>query len=230
MSKKIELKSFSRDLKENNKQIRKDGYIPAVVYGLGMKNVNLKIKYSDFEKIPKHLRESGMVNLEVGGKNLLTLIKNVQIDPLKDKGMHIDFMQIDPDKPVEVEVALNFVGESPAVKEQGGMIVKNSHSILISCLPLDLVGRLKVDLENLKNISDKIQAGGLELPKGITLLSAPSDTIVSVVEPRIIEEEKPEETIEEEKKEGETEAEAKEGKGENKKDEKAPEADKKDKK
>ena len=225
MSKKINLKSFPRDLKENKKEIRKNGFIPAVIYGLGMENVNLKIKYSDFEKIPKHLRESSMINLEVDDKKFLTLIKDVQMDYVKNKGLHIDFMQIDSNKPIEIDVTLDFVGQSPAVKDQGGMIIKNSYNILVSCLPLDLVDKIEVDLKNLKNISDKIQAGDLELPKGMTLLTAPSDIIVSVLEPRIIEEET---TVEETK---ETEEETnKDKKEEEDKKEVAPETDKKDKK
>ncbi len=89
---------------------------------------------------------------------------------------------------VSAEVALVFTGESPAVKEQGGILVKTLDHLRVEGLPGDLVSEVSVDLAVLKNFEDRILVGGLSVPSGLTVLDA-KDEVVALVEPPRSEEE-----------------------------------------
>lgn len=216
MTKKIALKSLSRKkVEKNNKEIRRTGFVPGVLYGAGTDNITLKVKAVDLEKVFKEAGESTLVDLQIDDKPATKIIiKDVQIDSLKDTIRHVDFYQVDMTKTIEVEIPFEFINESGAEKEHGAMIMKNIASVLVKCLPGDLVENIEVDMSKLQNIGDVIRISDLELPKSFELMSDLNEAIISATEHKIEEEapivtEESEET-EEEKTDGETE-EAKEG-------------------
>ncbi len=177
------LEAAKREVKGG--KVREEGKIPAVVYGAGEPTQSLSIDKAKFEKLYSEAGEANLIDLVVDGKNDgKILIQEVQREPLKSKILHIDLKKIDMNKLLTAPVVIKFVGISDAVKNFGGILVKNVEEIEIECLPKDLVSEIEVDLNVLANLGDVIKIGGLKLPEGIKVVSpAPETPVVSVIEP-----------------------------------------------
>ena len=231
MSYSIEAKERVEALEET----RAAGMIPAVFYGPQVEAKSVAVDYRTFEKLYQTAGESNLIDLAVVNSDpAKVLIQEVQRDPVKGTIVHIDFRQIDMNKEISTAISLNYIGESAAVKEQGGTLMKGPDSLNIKCLPNDLVSQVDVDLSNLKTFEDIIRIGDLIMPHGITVVDN-QETLVAKVAPPLTEDqlkamEEAEATsvadieVEGEKKEGE-EGEAAEGekKGEAKDESKAEE-------
>lgn len=199
----IEIKAQKRDLKERNKEIRKEGFIPAILYGPGIKNIPLKLKIEDFKKVYKEAGETTLISLILdNGEKYLALIHDFQRDPLTEEFIHVDFFQPSLKEKVEAEVPLKFVGESYAEKNLGGVIIKEISELDVRSLPQDLPREIEVDISKLKEIGDEIKVKDLKIPEGVEVLRDEEDIIalVEVPEEEEMKEEKEEEEIKEEVK------------------------------
>ena len=143
----------------------------------------------DFKRLIKKSGESTVIDLRIDEKdNRNVLIYDTQKDPVKDSYIHIDFFQVRMDEEIETEVELEYVGEAPAVKELGGVLVKNIDAIEVKCLPADLPSSITVDISSLKTFEDRITLGDLNISKKIELSIDLETVIVLVSEPRSEEE------------------------------------------
>lgn len=192
---------------EKNSELRRAGIIPAVLYGNKTKNQNLKLKRNRFEKVFSEVGESGLIELNIDSKNKINaVVKEVQKDYVKNIFIHVDFYQVDMKKEIEVEIILNFIGESEAVKNKGGVLARNLNFVKVRTLPEDLIDEINVDLSSLKELHDKIKVSDLKISDKITMLSDANTMIVNVLEPKVIKEiEKQEVSAEEEKPDGKKE-------------------------
>lgn len=190
MTTKVELKAQARN--ESNgkaKKIRTTGFIPAVIYGFGKANQNIKVKKHDFEKVFAVAGEFNLVDLSIDeAAPSKVIIKDVQRDGITDGIIHIDFYQVDMAKKITTEIPLNFIGEAKAIKELGGTLVKNMDTVEVECLPGDLVSHIDVDISKLEVFDQFIRLHDLVLPKGITLAQVTNEAVVGVVETKIEEE------------------------------------------
>lgn len=208
MGKEINLSAELRKKEEDVKikEIRKSGYIPAVVYGPGLDNKNIKVKNLDFQRVFAEAGESHLIDISIGeGDPIKVIVKDTQKDPIKDNIIHIDFYQVDMNKKITAEIPLNFIGESKAVKEMGGTLVKKLDSLEVRCLPGNLVDKIDIDLSGLNNFHDSIRISDINLPAGMESAIDANEMVAGVSEPakEEVEEKKEEEGVEEEKKEGE---------------------------
>lgn len=186
--------------KDKAKNSRKRGKIPAILYGPGIKNLNLEVDPEEFEKIYKKVGTSSMFTLSVEKKKFLVLIQALQKDPIFDRPIHVDFFQPSLKEEIETKIPLVFEGEAPAVKELGGTLVRNFGEIEIKALPQNLPHEIKVDISNLKTFEDVVLVKDLKLPQGVKTIRNPEDIVAFVARPEKIEEElaKPiEEAVEE---------------------------------
>jgi len=200
-------------LGKKNDSLRKQGLIPAVLYGHGIKNQNLSIKENDFLKIYGQIGTSSLVDLSINeARPVKTLIHDLQRDPQTDNIIHVDFYQIKEDEKIKTEMLLEFIGEAPAVKELGGILVKNYDEIEIECLPkdLELINKIQVDLSQLANFNDAVHIKDLKVPSQIKILEDLEEAVVFISEPQEekVEEVKPIEAVEGITKEGEVAGEA----------------------
>lgn len=225
----LELKAQMReDVGKKLKSLRKQGIIPAVVYGSGHKPISIQIDYKEFEKVFEKAGESTIIKLKVnlpadkaGSPKLKVDDKNVLIydiakDPVSDKFIHVDFYQVRMDKAIKAEVPLVFAGEAPAVKTLEGVLIKNITEVEVEALPKDLPREINVDISVLDSFDKHIRVKDLILPPGVKLHLDPEEVIVSVLPPRAEEEikpaeEKPAEVVEPELAEGEKPAAGPEG-------------------
>ncbi|MCD4761961.1 50S ribosomal protein L25 [bacterium] len=207
------------------RKMRESGIIPAVLYGLGKENINLKIVKLEFERLYEQAGESTIFDLEIDGKDKVkVIIKEMQMDTIKDRILHVDFYRIDMKKPIDVEIPLVFVGEPKAVSDLGGTLIKNIEAIEIKSLPDNLPENFELDLTVLETFNDAIRVKDIKIPEGVEITRNPEDLIASVLEPRIVEEEKP---AEDETEEGESKEGDKKEEGESKEGDKKEEGDKK---
>jgi len=191
MVKKNKLQAFSREEKQKeSKKLRRSGFVPAVLYGSGSKNINLKVKRQDIEKMYAHNDVSGLIDLSIdGAEPVKTIIKDEQRDSLKDKLVHLDFYKVNMKNKIDVEVQLHFINESKAVRELGGVLIKNLETLEVKCLPSEMLEKIDIDLSALVTLDDHIRVGDLKLPEGIEVANHAEDVIAHVIEPKVVEEE-----------------------------------------
>lgn len=175
--------------------VRSNGMVPAVVYGARVENTSIFVPSAAFEKVLKVAGESSTVVLEIGDEKGATqkvdvLIHEVQVDPVRGFPIHIDFLAIDMNKPVEVQVPLEFTGIAPAEKNGLGVLVKVLHEVHIEALPKDLPHAITVDVSSLETLENQIHVKDLTLPKGVTMKTGADEVValVSVVKEEVAEE------------------------------------------
>lgn len=187
----IKLNALIREQKNLN-ILRQGGLIPAVLYGHNTDNVVLAVSVKEFDKIYKEAGESTIVELEFeSGKKKEkrpVLIHDVQFDCLKQTVAHIDFYQVRLDEKIKTKVALEYIGEAPAVKAFGGILVKAIQEIEVEALPNDLPHNIIVDLTKLEVLDSDIYVKDLSIPPRVKIFVSPDTVVASVTPPRSEEE------------------------------------------
>lgn len=194
-----------KDIGKKVKILRERGLLPAVLYGPKTKNLSLEISAKEFEKAYKAAGKSSLISLEIEGKKALVLIHEVEKEPLTGNPIHVDFYQPRLDEEIEARIPLVFEGDSLAIKDLGGTLIKNIQEVIVKALPQNLPHEIKVNIEKLKTIEDSILIKDLILPQGVKALKDPEEIIAIVSLPEKVEEElaKPvEEKVEEVEKVG----------------------------
>ena len=171
--------------KEGSSKVRRDGFIPAILYGSKQKALPIKIDAKAFDKV---VRQPGGVHSVIdfklpGHPDTIALVREIQRDPVSREVIHLDFEVIEADKPVQVIVPLHLVGVPKGVKE-GGVLEHITRDIDVKCLPRDIPGRWEVDVSQLA-IGDHLSVKDLVLPN-LEVLSDLNRTIATVVAPTII--------------------------------------------
>lgn len=201
---------------KKNKPLRKEGKLPAVLYGSKVKNTPLELDYKEFDKIYEEAGESSLISLKVKGKKDIyqVLIHETQKDPLTGDFIHVDLYQPSLTEKTEANIPLVFEGESEAVKSLGGTLIKNISEVEVKALPQHLPHDIKVNINRLKTFEDHIKISDLEVSKEVEILKDSGEIVASVVPLAKVEEElekpieeKPEEVERVEKKKGEEEKE-----------------------
>lgn len=172
------------ETKKKTLQLRKSGVIPAVVYGHKVDNLNVSVLENEFKKVYKTAGESTLVDLlvESSANPVKVIIQDVQLDPVMGDYLHVDFHQVNMKERLHTNISLKFVGEAPAVKSSGGVLITNKNSIEVKCLPADLIHEIEVDLSPLKNLEDSIRIKDLKVPKVIEVLDLPDEIVAIVTE------------------------------------------------
>ena len=179
-------------LGKNVKNLRKDGLMPAVIYGNKKESTPIVVKEKEFVKAWKLAGESSVLQIEVDGKKENVIIHDIAFDPLKDNPIHADFLAIEMNKPIKVDVKINFVGESPAVK-MGGSLVKVLHELNIEALPSNLPQEISIDISLLSDMGSLIKIEDIKISGDFKILNNPADIVVLVEAPKTEEELKIEE-------------------------------------
>lgn len=239
----MELKVIKREKTGKEvKALRKEGLIPAVVYGKGFTNLNLTLGLKDFKKIFQQAGHSSVVDLAVEGETgpIKVLVADTQVEPVKNEVIHVDFHKIDLSQKTTVKVPVEIVGLSPIVKSGEGILLTLLSEIEVEALPLDLPHQITVDVSHLENIGAALAIKDLPIDHSKVEVKGhkAEDLVVKVDYAIQIEKEEETKSVEEievltEKKEGEegAEGEATEEAGADKpKAKEGPKAEKEEKK
>lgn len=174
---------------EKPKELRRNGFIPAVVYGNEFANQKIALEKTNFLRIFKDAGTSNLIDLEVEGeKTVKTLIQETQIDPLNSGIIHVDFFKVNMKEKIHAEIPLKFIGDSKAVIENEGTLITPKNSIEVECLPADLIPELEVDISILDDFEKDIRVSDLKVPSGVEILDDQEEVIAHVEEPRSDEE------------------------------------------
>lgn len=195
--------------KKDAKKLRREGKVPCVLYG-GKKQIQFSIPERDFKPVV-FTPHTYLLELEVDGKTYNCILQDVQYHPVNDNILHVDFMEIFPDKPVTIAVPLHYTGTSKGILK-GGRLFRKYRKLTVSALPKDLPDEIVVDITEL-SINDSIKIEDLERPN-ITFLDPPTSVAVAIKTQRAIEEEEEEGEEGAEGEEGGEGAEGAEGKAE----------------
>jgi large subunit ribosomal protein L25 len=169
-------------------KIRKQGKIPAVVYGHKTESTNLEVNALEFAKAFRQAGESTIVNLSVEGQNTPVLIHDVHHHYLTEQPIHVDFYAVNMTEKLTATVVLHFIGESQAVKALGGTLAKNLAEVEVECLPADLPPFLEVDISGLNTFEDVIRVSDLKVSDKVEIKASPEEVVVRVDAPRSEEE------------------------------------------
>jgi len=229
----FKIKAEKREIfgKNASRRLRREGMIPAILYGADALNVPLTLKKQDvFMILRSDTGENTVFQVSFDSENRDVMIKELQRDPVTDEILHADFVHIAMDKVIRVDVSVESVGEAVGVKTEGGFVDFITREVEIECLPKDIPENIEVDISGL-HLRQSLKAGDITLPEGVKLIT-PSDTILVLIEvpskeeeieveeeeEEVIGEEEEPEVIGKEKPEKEKEEmEAKEEKGEKEK-------------
>lgn len=182
MSDTITLKAATREGGKALQVLRKQGRVPAVLYGHGVESKSLSLDQLEFSRVYKAAGENTIISLSVGeGKPVNVLIKETQLHPMTNRFVHADLFEVKMNEAIEADIPLEFVGEAPAVRESGGIFVRALEAVGVSALPADLPHTLPVDISSLKTFEDVIKIKDIQVPAKVTIKDD-LDTVVALVE------------------------------------------------
>lgn len=167
------------------RQLRSSGILPSVIYGKGRSTEALAVSFSDFIKVWREAGETSVVELDIEGSKENVLISDVAFDPMRNIPIHADFLAVRMDQIIKAMVPIEFVGESPAVKNLGAVLVKVMHEIEVEALPADLPNEIQIDISRLEAINDRITISNIPVQSGVLLKANPEDVVVLVSEQRV---------------------------------------------
>ena len=178
-----------------SRRLRRQGKVPAVIYGAGRDPRNLMF---DHNKVLRQLEDpsfySSILNVKVGEKSRAAIVKDIQRHPSKKQIIHIDLQRIVEDEQIKMQIPIHYLGEEDAVgvKIGGGTVTKIMTELEISCLPKDLPEFLEVDISELE-LDQMLNVSDISLPEGVEIsdiMKEQDQAIVSIQEIKeIIEEE-----------------------------------------
>lgn len=168
--------------KKAMKALRKEGSIPAVLYGSGT-NTNLSVKPLAVRDLV-YTPDFKVAELDIDGTKHKCFVKDIQWDPITDNIRHIDFLELIEGQPVKVKVPVKYVGVSPGVKV-GGTLMTQMRTIKIKCTPENLVTSLNLDISGLE-LGSAIRVRDLEVPENVEVMSVAAAPVANVEVPRAL--------------------------------------------
>ncbi len=164
------------------RQLRREGWVPAVMYGPGFDPVPLQFEARNLQSLLSHTGGSQIINLTIPEEEISwpVLVRDVQYDPIRRDPLHVDFYRVDMTRRLTAEVPLVLVGESPVVKESRGMLLQGASVVEVECLPGSLVDAIEVDVSDLAEVGQTIYVRDLAIPAGMDVLTSPDEMIVHV--------------------------------------------------
>ncbi|WP_216831198.1 50S ribosomal protein L25/general stress protein Ctc [Alkalihalobacterium elongatum] len=189
------------DLKKSTtRKFREDGQVPGILYGKKVESQPIAVDQINFIKLVRDEGRNSIISLDVNGNKHEVMVYDMQVDPLKNELVHVDFCAVDMSSEVDTEVRVQLVGEAPGVSD-GGMVSHLVHQLSIRALPSEIPSEISVDISNL-NIGDSIQVKDIVSQQSVEITNDPEETIITVLvqaaeqEPGQVEEEGEPELVE----------------------------------
>ena len=168
------------------RRFRREGKVPAVVYGLDAEPIPVTVSARDLQNVLHRVGLNALINLDVEGDSHLTMAREIQRHPVKGDLVHVDFVRIRADQPVQADVAVHLMGE-PAGAKEGGVLEHVLFTVTVSAKPRELPEHLEIDVSEL-NVGDAKRVGDLTAPAGVEILNDPEAVVANCLVPRVMEE------------------------------------------
>jgi large subunit ribosomal protein L25 len=167
---KLTLEISERELRKKKvSKLRRQGVIPGIIHGKDFEPIHVQVDERTFEQLYKKAHGTSLVNLALDGKTIQVLIHMVHRDKLRGNPIHVEFLKVEANRQVTVDVPLVFVGVSPGEKEGKGKVTHEETSIHLKCSPADIPSEIVVDVSGIIDKHDVIHASDLKLPEGVNL-------------------------------------------------------------
>ncbi len=190
---KLVLNATRRSTKRTARALRREGLLPAVLYGHHFKSTPISLDAHDTNIKLTGLSSSALVNITLDGETHATLVREKQKDYLKNVLIHVDFLAVSMTEKLRTSVGIHLEGVSPAVKDYNGVVVNNLTEVEVESLPQYLPERIDVNISGLKEIGDSIHVRDLVVAPEVTILEDLDEVVVNVSATR----EEPVEEVEE---------------------------------
>ncbi|MFH1840749.1 MAG: 50S ribosomal protein L25 [Candidatus Shapirobacteria bacterium] len=166
------------------KKIRREGLVPANVYGKAIKSQSVQVVLREFWPVFQAAGETGLVELSLKGeeKTRPVLIHNVQLEPVSDKPLHVDFYQVNLKETLTARIPVELIGEAPAAVQSLGILIQPLLEVEVEALPTDLPEKFEIDVTSLSEVGATIKVSELKTPAGVKILSDPEDLLVKIDE------------------------------------------------
>ncbi len=161
----------------SSRRLRRDGKVPGVLYGLGQDPEIFSVDYGDLRgALTTDAGLNALIQLSVNGTNQLSILKSLQRHPVKDEVIHVDFVRVDPNQELAVEVPIILEGVAKKVTDQNGMVDQTMFSLSVLSLPDSIPNELTADVSELE-INDAIRVSDVVLPEGVRTEVDPEEAI-----------------------------------------------------
>ncbi len=194
------LKAKKRTLRGRKvKQLRRQGILPANIYGRGITSQAIELPQQEFLRIFKESGETEVIELMLEGEKEArpVLVRHLQLHPVTEEILHVDFLQVNLKEEITAAVPLVFVGQSPAVKEGRGILLELMDELEVRALPTQIPSEIKVDISQLQEVNDFLTVADLPLPDGVTAEKEAEELICKIEAQKTAAEEEEEEAAEE---------------------------------
>ena len=171
--------------KQLAKRLRREGAVPAILYGGGKTEPVTVDPRAVLKMISGHEGTTQLLTLKFdgdGGGTRMAIIRAMQFDPVTERLLHVDLQEVSPDKPITVRVAVHPVGEAVGVRDTLGILNLVLHELMVSCLPAAIPERIDADVSNLA-IGDVLMIANLTAPAGVRILNDPGQAVATVSPP-----------------------------------------------
>ena len=159
-----------------SRRLRRTGRVPAVVYGMGENPLAVSVDRADLRgALSTDAGLNALITLDVDGDRQLSIVKDLQRHPVRRDVLHVDFLRIDPDQAVEVDVPLVLVGEAKKVTQASGMVDQVMHQVPLRAKPSDIPTEVTADVSDLE-VGSSLRVSDIELPAGVTPAGDPDAT------------------------------------------------------
>ncbi len=178
------LKAQSRPLTVKAKALRRQGWVPAVLYGAHLAPLHVSIPEEDLQELFNHVTRSTAIELRLDEKTTYhVFVKDIQVHPITRRFLHLDFYVPEPGRPLTMEVPVKILGTAKGLKDGG--ILEQLHSYIpVEALPEKIPPRIEVDVSNL-GVGDSVLIRDLPWPEGVKPLFPPDDAVVTVLARRV---------------------------------------------
>lgn len=170
------------------KKLRREGVLPASIYGRGLESVPVQLPYVVARDLMNKHGYNLLVNVSVEGedKPRPVVVKQVAQDPVSRALWHIDFLQVDLTRKLSGPVPVVFVGEAPAVKDHNGVLVIHADTVEVEALPADMPESLEISLESMEELDSYLYAGQIQTPAGVEVISDAEFLLAAITRPRVL--------------------------------------------
>jgi large subunit ribosomal protein L25 len=163
-------------------RIRRDGNIPAVVYGAKLDSKSIYVSEADFTKVIRKVGRNGVISLDLGGNKHNVVLSDYQADPIKHEVIHVDFLAVDMSKEITANVRINLVGDAPGVKD-GGVMQQSMHELTVTATPDNIPQSVDIDVSNLQ-VNETLTIADIQTNNGYTINEGVEEVIASILPPR----------------------------------------------
>ena len=172
---------------KQNKSLRKNGIIPINMYGLG-DSISLQVNEDILYKTLKEVGYTTPLKISIGGEaETYTLVRNISIHPVTDKVIHVDFLRVDLDKPIEAQVPILLINQedAPGIRGGAGVVTQGVYEVTVLAKPLEIPSELTADCSVLEDLEMYLYSKDLDLPEGAELISDEDAQIAWIQPPRV---------------------------------------------